>query len=128
MNSDDLDYFCEKEIYRQEEIISAIDCVHEESALAGILILTDCRLAFVRKAVRGFEVLNIESSLILDVDQRIDRGLDFILRVVREEFVHEFELRGIDMASKQAFVDLIKEQVKLFGVTPGSQSQSSPLH
>ncbi len=127
MKNADLEYFYRKEINRNEQIVTSIECLHEGNPFVGTLILTNHRLAFVRKATPGFEVLSIKSSLIVSVDQRIDRGLDFILAIAMEKFAHAFELRGIDMARKQAFVDLTREQFCLFGdrVLPTSEDRPS---
>lgn len=110
MKDVDLDYFCEKEIHRNEIIAMSIECLHEGNPFVGSLILTNQRLVFVRKGNPGFEVLSIKSSLIANIEQRIDRGLDFILVVVLGHFTQEFELRGMDMAGKQAFFDKIRIQ------------------
>lgn len=115
MQNANLDYFYLKEIHRNEEVLSSIECLHEGNPFVGTLILTDRRLAFVRKAKPGFEVLSIKRGLIIDIDQRIDRGIDFMLIVKLERFAQEFELRGIDMASKQTFVDQIQSQFELCG-------------
>ncbi|MEP2988461.1 MAG: hypothetical protein ABJN65_15730 [Parasphingorhabdus sp.] len=115
MQDANLDYFYQKEINNNEEISGTIECLHEGNPFVGTLILTDQRLAFIRKGTPGFEVLVIRSRLIANIDQRIDRGLDFILIVTLKNFSQEFELRGIDMAGKQAFVDQIKDQFELCG-------------
>jgi len=117
MKDSDLDYFSQKEIHRNEEFITAIECLHEGNPFVGTLILTNYRLAFVRKATPGFEIFSIKSGLIVKVEQRIDRGLDFILVVSLDKFSQEFELRGMDMAGKQAFVDQTKQQFGL--LNPG---------
>ena len=113
MKEVDLDYFCEKEIHRDEEIVMSIECLHEGNPFVGSLILTNQRLVFVRKGHPGFEVLSIKSSLIVNIEQRIDRGLDFILVVALEHFSQEFELRGIDMAGKRDFFDNVMTQFDL---------------
>ncbi len=127
MQEANLDYFYQKEVNPDEEVVGTIECLHEGNPFVGTLILTDQRLAFVRKGTPGFEVLVIRSSLIANVEQRIDRGLDFILIVTLKNFSQEFELRGIDMASKQAFVDQIKDQFELCGnsVLPISKDRPS---
>lgn len=113
MKDVDLDYFCEKEIRPNEEITMSVECLHEGNPFVGSLILTNQRLVFVRKGNPGFEVLSIKSSLIANIEQRIDRGLDFILVVVLDNFTQEFEIRRMDMAGKQAFFDKIKIQFGL---------------
>lgn len=115
MQDVNLDYFHQKEVNPNEEVIATIECLHEGNPFVGTLILTDQRLAFIRKGTPGFELLSIKCSLIKNAAQRIDRGLDFILIIALEKFSQEFELRGIDMASKQAFVDQIKDQFNLCG-------------
>jgi len=111
MKDADLNYFCDKEIRQDEEITMSIECLHEGNPFVGSLILTNQRLVFVRKGDPGFEVLSIRSSIITNIEQRIDRGLDFILVVALDNFTQEFELRG--MAGKRAFVD--KAQIQ-FGL------------
>jgi hypothetical protein len=113
MKDADLNYFCDKEIRQDEEITMSIECLHEGNPFVGSLILTNQRLVFVRKGDPGFEVLSIRSSIITNIEQRIDRGLDFILVVALDNFTQEFELRGMDMAGKRAFVD--KAQIQ-FGL------------
>lgn len=115
MQDANLDYFHQKEIKRSEDVIATIECLHEGNPFVGTLILTDQRLTFVRRTTPGFEVLSIKSGLIVTVEQRIDHGLDFVLIVKLERLAQEFELRGIDMASKQAFVEQIQYQFDLCG-------------
>ena len=115
MEDANLEYFYEKEINRGEEVVASIECLHEGNPFVGTLILSDRRLAFVRGGTPGFEVLSIKACLIKNVHQRIDRGIDFILIVKLDKFSQEFELRGIDMASKQVFIDQLEDQFDLCG-------------
>ena len=125
MNDINLEYFCQKHIDSDEEVVSSIECRHEGNPFIGTLILTDNRLAFVRKGEPGFENLSIKSSLITGLDQRIEQGIDFMLIVRLEKFSQEFELRGLDMARKQVFVDQIADQFNLRGnsIPPTGDSQ-----
>lgn len=115
MQDPNLDYFFEKEVNRSEEVITSIECLHEGNPFVGTLILTDNRLVFVRRSTPGFEILSIKSCLIKDIQQRIDCGIDLILIVKLDKFSQEFELRGIDMASKRAFIEQIEHQFDLCG-------------
>lgn len=114
MQEANISYFYEKERYREEEILASIECLHEGNPFVGTLILTNKRLAFVRKGAPGFEVLVIKQSLITNISHHFDRGLDFILVVKLENFTQEFELRAIDITSKQAFVDQARDQLGPF--------------
>lgn len=115
MQDPNLDYFYEKEVNRSEAVIASIECLHEGNPFIGTLILTDHRLVFVRKMTPGFEILSIKSCLIRDIQQRIDAGIDLILIVKLDKFSQEFELRGIDMASKRVFIEKIEHQFDLCG-------------
>lgn len=129
MQEANINYFYDKERYSEEEIVTSIECLHEGNPFVGTLVLTDKRLVFIRKGVPDFDVLVIKRNLIVNIDHRFDRGLDFILIVKLEKFSQEFELRAIDMASKQSFLDQAKEQLGPFceGI-PMADRDSSQNH
>ncbi len=107
----DLDYFCEKHLRRNENIITSIECLNQGNPFPGILILTDQQLAFIRKNSPGAQKECIKLQHISAMETRIANGMDFILVIKNEKFDHEFHIRAMDIAKKKEFVQLLQSHL-----------------